>query len=50
MAEKVYKTMESVGISNLIMGIGIMLLGIGVGTMVLVNGARLLRRKSDLLF
>lgn len=50
MAEKVYKTMKSVGICNLVLGIGIMAAGIGVGVMVLINGARLLRRKSDLLF
>lgn len=50
MAEKVYKTMKSVGIGNLVLGIGIMVAGIGVGVMVLINGARLLRRKSDLLF
>ncbi len=50
MAEKVYKTMKSVGISNLVLGIGIMIAGISIGVMVLVNGARLLSRKSDLLF
>jgi hypothetical protein len=50
MEERVYKTMKSAGVSNLIMGIVIMLAGIGIGVMVVINGARLLQRKSDLLF
>lgn len=50
MAERVYKTMKSVGIGNLVLGIGIMIVGIAAGVIVLINGARLLKRKSDLLF
>lgn len=50
MTEKVYKTMKSAGIINLILGICIMAAGLATGCVVLVNGARLLKRKSDLLF
>lgn len=50
MAEKVYKTMKSVGIGNLVLGIGIIIFGIGAGIAIIVNGAKLLRKKSDLLF
>lgn len=50
MAEKVYKTMKSVGIGNLVLGIVIMITGIVIGIITIVNGARLLKRKSNLLF
>ena len=39
MEEKLYKKMKSVGVSNL-----------GAGVMMIVNGARLLAHKSDVLF
>lgn len=50
MAEKVYKTMKSVGIGNLVLGIIIIVLGVGAGVAIIVNGAQLLKKKSDLLF
>ena len=50
MVEKVYKTMKSVGIGNLVLGICMIVLGVGVGVAIIVNGARLLHKKSDLLF
>ena len=50
MSEKVYKTMNTIGITNLITGIGVMVVGIGIGTLIIVSGARLLKSKSDLLF
>lgn len=50
MGERVYKTMKSVGIGNLVLGIIIMIVGIAAGTFIIVNGARLLKRKSEILF
>lgn len=50
MEEKVYRTMKSVGIGNLIFGILIILFGLAGGIAVIVNGAKLLARKSDLTF
>lgn len=50
MGERAYKTMKSVGISNLVSGIIIIIVGIAVGVFTIVNGARLLKRKSELLF
>ena len=41
MEEKLYKKMKSIGVSNLVFGIV---------TMMIVNGARLLAHKSDVLF
>ena len=50
MEEKLYKKMKSVGVSNLVFGIVTIAFGIGAGVMVIVNGARLLEHKSDILF
>lgn len=50
MVEKVYKTMKSVGASNIIMGIVMMVIGIVTGTVLIVKGAKLLKDKSDLMF
>ncbi len=50
MAEKVYKVMKSVGSWNLVMGILLIVVGIAAGITVIVNGAKLLVAKSDLIF
>ena len=50
MDERLYKKVKSVGVSNLVFGILILLFGIGSGIMMIVNGARLLAHKSDILF
>ncbi len=50
MAEKVYNTMKSVGALNLVMGILLIVGGILAGTLIIVNGAKLLNDKSDLTF
>lgn len=48
--ESAYKTMKSGGVFNLVMGILIIVAGLAAGVALIVNGARLLARKSDLLF
>jgi hypothetical protein len=48
--EKLYKKMKSVGVSNLVFGIVTIAFGIGAGVMMIVNVARLLAHKSDILF
>lgn len=50
MSEKVYKTMGSVGTCNLVLGICIIVFGIGAGVATIVNGGRLLNKKSSILF
>jgi Ca2+/Na+ antiporter len=50
MVEKVYSTMKSVGIGNLVLGICIIILGIAAGVGIIINGAQLLKKKQDLLF
>ena len=50
MAEKVYKTMKSVGAFSLVTGILLIVGGIAAGVAVIINGAKLLQAKSDLTF
>ena len=50
MEEKIYKTVNSTGKLSIIFGILTIVLAIGVGVVSIVNGARLLARKSDILF
>lgn len=50
MGEKIYQTMKSVGTANLVVGIIIIVAGVAAGVSVIVSGARLLGKKSDLLF
>lgn len=50
MVEKVYKTMKSVGASNIVMGILLIITGITAGVVLIAKGAKLLRDKADLTF
>lgn len=50
MMEKIYNTMKSVGVWNLVIGIILIVSGILSGVFIIVNGAKLLKKKSDLLF
>ncbi|NLY47576.1 MAG: hypothetical protein GX059_00940 [Clostridiales bacterium] len=50
MMEKIYNTMKSVGVWNLVLGILLICLGLVTGIFLIVNGGKLLRKKSDLLF
>lgn len=49
MNEKIYKTMGSVGTSNLALGIIVMLTGIVSGILLIVHGARLLKNRKNVL-
>lgn len=48
--EKIYHTMKSVGVWNLVMGILLIVAGVVSGILLILNGAKLLKKKSDLLF
>lgn len=50
MDEKIYKTMGSAGASTLAVGICVLAGGITAGTLLIVNGARLLKNKSKIMF
>ncbi len=50
MMEKIYHTMKSVGVWNLVMGILLIVAGMVSGILLILNGAKLLKKKSDLIF
>lgn len=50
MSEKAYKTMKSTGSAGIALGILMVAAGITFGVLTIINGARLLRNKSDLMF
>lgn len=49
MNEKIYKTMSSAGACSLAVGIVVLVTGIASGIMMIVSGARLLKKKSEIL-
>jgi hypothetical protein len=50
MMEKIYNTMKAVGVWNLVLGILMIITGIAAGVLLILNGVRLLKKKSELLF
>ncbi len=50
MNEKTYKTMKIAGAGNIALGIIILVTGVACGILAIINGAGLIRRKSDILF
>lgn len=48
--EKLYRTMRSAGVINLVFGIILIIVGVGAGVMSIINGGRLLRSKSKIIF
>jgi len=50
MQEKVYGIMKNVGVGNLVFGIISIVAGVTVGVISIINGARLLKSKSNILF
>lgn len=48
--ERIYQTMRYAGASGIAIGVIIAVVGLAVGTLSIVNGALLLRRKSEITF
>ena len=48
MSEKAYKTMAGAGAANIAVGIIVLVTGIASGILLIVQGGRLLKNKSDL--
>lgn len=48
--EKIYKTMSSVGVWSLVLGIVAIIAGALTGAALIVNSARLLKKKSEIMF
>ena len=50
MNEKTYRTMARIGGGSNALGVIVLVTGIATGILMIVNGARLLRHKSELTF
>ncbi|MGN0152320.1 MAG: hypothetical protein ACI39Q_07595 [Wujia sp.] len=48
--EKLYQKLNSIGVSSLILGIILIIFGIGAGVVMIVNGARSLSGKREIIF
>ena len=48
--ERIYGTMKTVGVGNLVFGILSIVTGVAIGVISIINGARLLKSKSNILF
>lgn len=48
--ERVYKTMRNAGALSIVLGIVITVAGLSAGIMSIINGAVLLKRKSEITF
>ncbi len=48
MNEKIYKTISQTGILNLTLGIAVSIIGLTSGVLMIVSGARLLKRKYEI--
>jgi len=48
--EKIYKTMRNTGAASIVVGIIIATVGLTTGIIAIVNGALLLKRKSEITF
>ncbi len=49
MSEKLYKTVAGVGAGSLAIGIIILVTGVVTGTLTIINGARLIKRKYEIM-
>lgn len=50
MNEKLYKTMKHVGGANIALGILTIAGGVSLGIIAIVNGARILKAKAEIMF
>ena len=48
--EKIYKTRNSAGASDIVVGILVIVFGITLGTISIVSGGKLLKSRSNILF
>ena len=50
MNEKIYKTKSCAGVTSLVLGIVVMVTSIVSGVMLIINGTRLLKKRSEITF
>lgn len=50
MEEKVYRTMNGTGALNIVLGVIAIAVGVASGVLLIISGAKLVSRKSKILF
>ena len=50
MNEKTYKTMKGAGAGSIALGVIMIVTGVACGILAIINGAKLIHHKSDLIF
>lgn len=50
MEEKVYKTMGRTGAWNIAIGVVLIIVGLAAGVLSIINGAKLIKNKSGIIF
>lgn len=50
MSEKTYKTMRMTGAGNIVVGIILLVCGVACGVLSIINGSKLLKQKSEVIF
>ena len=50
MNEKAYKAIHNNGVASLVLGIIIVCVGVAAGTILIITGAKVLKKKSELIF
>lgn len=50
MNEKIYKAMSRAGVTSLVLGIVVTVTGIVSGILLIINGTKLLRKRSEITF
>lgn len=48
--ERTYKTMAVAGAGNIAIGVVVLVCGVVCGILTIINGAKMLKRKSDIIF
>ena len=49
MSEKIYKMVSRAGVWNLVLGIIVLVTGIAAGTMLIINGGKLIKQKYEIM-
>ena len=47
--EKIYRTLNSSGLTGIIVGVAVIVTSVAAGVMMIISGARLLVRKSEVM-
>lgn len=50
MEERIYKTMKRAGVFGIVIGIVSLVVGVSLGVLSIINGADVLKKKSEIMF